>query len=78
MCNDVSLIAGLRQAVKSTSAEICKAYNDFSQDTIGDALKSVLSRQLRIAEKLSSIEKLYSTQKSIKIMRHQQRLMRLK
>ena len=62
MNNDTSLIAGMRQAVKNSSIEFCKAYNDFSQNSIGETLRSVLFGQLRIAEKLAAIENLYASQ----------------
>ena len=64
MNNDAVIIESLRQAFRSSSAQFCRAYNDFSGNDSGETILSVLDGQLRIAKKLASLESNFIAEKN--------------
>lgn len=59
MSNDLTLIVGMRQALKIASIEFCRAFNDLAQTDSALKIRNVLDSQLRLADKLSQLENMY-------------------
>ena len=67
MNSDVALIEGLRQAVRLSLSEFSKAYSDFAECDSGETLRTLVDAQLRMAQKLASLQQLYKVTEEKKI-----------
>lgn len=61
MNGDVELILYMRQALKLSSSEFCRAFNDLAQTQSAAAINNILNNQLRIADTLCQLENMYGT-----------------
>ena len=59
MVTDGNIIKEARFFVKAYSKEFCQTYSDLCGSPFAECIKSALDGQLRIAEKLESLEKTY-------------------
>ena len=59
MVTDGNIIKEARFFVKAYSNEFCQTYSDLCGSPFAECVKSALDGQLRIAEKLESLEKTY-------------------
>ena len=59
MVTDGDIIKEARFFVKAYSKEFCQTYSDLCGSPFAECIKSALDGQLRIAEKLESLEKTY-------------------
>lgn len=57
MVTDGNIIKEARFFVKAYSKEFCQTYSDLCGSPFAECIKSALDGQLRIAEKLESLEK---------------------
>ncbi|WP_295208455.1 hypothetical protein [Ruminococcus sp.] len=61
MITDMSIIYEARHIIKASAKEFCSVYNEMCGSDFSEPIKSALDGQLRIAEKLESLEKTYCT-----------------
>lgn len=60
MNKDFTLISELRQALKSSSIDFCRAYTENAGNTSADTILTILESHLRITEKISAIQQSFS------------------
>lgn len=62
MNDNLRIIREAKRLVKSAAAEHCNAYNELCGGSCADSVMSVLDGELRMAEKLASLESFFSPQ----------------
>ena len=62
MNGNLRIIRDAKDLIKSASTQHCNAYNELCGSSCADAVMSVLDGELRMAEKLASLESFFSPQ----------------
>lgn len=62
MNDNLRIIRDAKDLIKSASTQHCNAYNEICGGSCADAVMSVLDGELRMAEKLASLESFFSPQ----------------
>ena len=62
MNDNLRIIRDAKNLVKNASAQHCNAYNELCGGPCADSVMSVLDGELRMAEKLASLESFFSSQ----------------